>query len=287
MENVNYNDNNRIVIGRELFEQIILNVNNNDNEYTFINLNDYILFLKIITDEDDEKLFEKVKNIKKEYINEKLRFDKEDYYNDLKEINLKRYKAIKYFSDTNHRITTYCKKKLELIRELDINKLICKLKYKFIDIGLINNIEYDIIKFILDEMNIDEIFINTENYNKNICIEYFKYYDKLKKVKKTSLIAGTTIGLAGLSVLLIPTIFGISALGPIAGGLFATLQSMGITLSIIQSISMTGVAVTIGTCSLSGASIILLPGLIIKGSDIIKDQSLKNEIEIYFNNIIN
>lgn len=87
--------------------------------------------------------------------------------------------------------------------------------------------------------------------------------------------------------MLIPTIFGISALGPITGGLFAYLQSIGITLSVIQSISMTGVIVTIGVCSLSGASLIILPGLAITYKDIIENQELKKEIEIYINNIIN
>lgn len=188
MEDINYNDNNRIVIRRENFEQIILNVNNKDIKYTFMNLNEYILFLKIIMYENNDTLFKKVEDIKKEYKKYDLKFDKDKFYEDLKNV---------------------------------------------------------------------------------------------------SLILGGTIGFAGLSVLLIPTIFGISALGPIAGGLFAYLQSIGITLSIIQSISMTGLTITIGTCTLSGASIIILPGLIIKKEDIIKDEDLKQEIERYINNKIN
>lgn len=33
MEDIKYNDNNRIVIRREIFEQIILNINNKDIKY--------------------------------------------------------------------------------------------------------------------------------------------------------------------------------------------------------------------------------------------------------------
>lgn len=50
---------------------------------------------------------------------------------------------------------------------------------------------------------------------------------------------------------------------------------------------MTGLTITIGTCTFSGASIIILPGLIIKKEDIIKDEDLKQEIETYINNKIN
>lgn len=284
MNDVNYNDNNRIVIQRENFEQIILNINNKDNKYTFVDLNDYILFLKIITNSDDKNLFKKVEDIKKEIKKTDLVFNIDKYYNDLNYINLYKYKAIKYYGDTKHKIITYCRNN----EERNTNKLICKIKQKFINIELEENIEYDFIYFLLNDISITETSINTDLYDKNLCK---KENDKLRKnmkiVKKVSLILGGTIGFAGLSVLLIPTIFGISALGPIAGGLFAYLQSIGITLSVIQSISMTGLTVTIGTCTLSGASMIILPGLIVKDSDIIKDQDLKKEIEIYINNKIN
>lgn len=234
MEDINYNDNNRIVIQRENFEHIILNVNNKDIKYTFMNLNEYILFLKIIMYENNETLFKKVEDIKKEYKNYDLKFDKDKFYEDLKNVNIKRFKAIKYYGDTKHKIITYCK----INKEEDINKLICKLKQNFINIEFTENIEYDFINFVLNEINITEKSINIDIYDKNSCKKDFDELSKKKKiVKNVSLILGGTIGFAGLSVLLIPTIFGISALGPIAGGLFAYLQSIGITLSVIQSIS--------------------------------------------------
>lgn len=284
MEDINYNDNNRIVIRRENFEQIILNINNKDIKYTFMDLNEYILFLKIIMYENDEKLFKKCDDIKKEYKDYNLCFNKDKFYEDLENININRFKAIKYYGDTKHKIINYCRNN----QETDINKLICKLKYNFINIEFINNIEYDFIYFVLNEISINERSINIDIYDKLLCKKHFDELINIKKiVKKASLILGGTIGFAGLSVLLIPTIFGISALGPITGGLFAYLQSIGITLSVIQSISMTGVTVTIGVCSLSGASLIILPGLAITYKDIIENQELKKEIEIYINNIIN
>lgn len=284
MEDINYNDNNRIVIRREKFEKIILNINNKDIKYTFMDLNEYILFLKIIMYENDEKLFKKGDDIKKEYKDYNLCFNKDIFYEDLENININRFKAIKYYGDTKHKIINYCRNN----QETDINKLICKLKYNFINIEFINNIEYDFIYFVLNEISINERSINIDIYDKLLCKKHFdELINKKKIVKKASLILGGTIGFAGLSVLLIPTIFGISALGPIAGGLFAYLQSIGITLSVIQSISMTGVTVTIGVCSLSGASLIILPGLAITYKDIIENQELKKEIEIYINNIIN
>lgn len=289
MNNVNYNDNTRVIIEKENFEQIILNINNKDIKYTFMNLNDYVLFLKIIANENDKKIFKKVKDIKNEYKNYDLIFNKDKFYEDLKNSNINRYKAIKYYSDTKHKINTYYKKKQFQDNgnneKININELICELKYKFINIEFKNNIEYDFINKIINEI-LDENMINKTQYNKNLCIEYFNTkYKKVnmnrKNFKKASIFLGSTIGLAGLCFLLIPTIFGISALGPIAGGLFAYLQSIGITLSIIQSISMTGITVMIGTCCISGASLIILPGLVIKDDDIIKDKELCYEIEKY------
>lgn len=289
MNNVNYNDNTRVIIEKENFEQIILNINNKDIKYTFMNLNDYVLFLKIIANENDKKIFKKVKDIKNEYKNYDLIFNKDKFYEDLKNSNINRYKAIKYYSDTKHKINTYYKKKQFQDNgnneKININELICELKYKFINIEFKKNIEYDFINKIINEI-LDENMINKTQYNKNLCIEYFNTkYKKVnmnrKNFKKASIFLGSTIGLAGLCFLLIPTIFGISALGPIAGGLFAYLQSIGITLSIIQSISMTGITVMIGTCCISGASLIILPGLVIKDDDIIKDKELCYEIEKY------
>lgn len=296
MNNVNYNDNTRIIIEKENFEQIILNINNKNIKYTFVDLNDYILFLKIIANENDKQLFKKVKDIKNEYKSYDLRFDKDNFYEDLKNSNINRYKAIKYYSDTKHKINTYYKEKQNQDNDnnekININEWICELKYKFINIEFKNNIEYDFIYEIINEIlneTISEPMINKTQYNKNLCIEYFNAkYEKMnmnrknyKNFKKASIILGSTIGLAGLSFLLIPTIFGISALGPVVGGLFAYLQSIGITLSVIQSISMTGISVMIGTCCISGASIIILPGLIIKYEDIIKNKELYYEIEKY------
>lgn len=264
MEDINYNDNNRIVIRRENFEQIILNINNKDIKYTFMDLNEYILFLKIIMYENDEKLFKKCDDIKKEYKDYNLCFNKDIFYEDLENININRFKAIKYYGDTKHKIINYCRNN----QETDINKLICKLKYNFINIEFINNIEYDFIYFVLNEISINERSINIDIYDKLLCKKHFdELINKKNIVKKASLILGGTIGFAG--------------------GLFAYLQSIGITLSVIQSISMTGVTVTIGVCSLSGASLIILPGLTITYKDIIENQELKKEIEIYINNIIN
>lgn len=44
MDDINHNDNTRIIIKKENFEQIILDINNKYNKYTFVDLNDYILF---------------------------------------------------------------------------------------------------------------------------------------------------------------------------------------------------------------------------------------------------
>lgn len=73
-------------------------------------------------------------------------------------------------------------------------------------------------------------------------------------------------------------IFGITTLGPISGGN---------TLSIIQSISRTGISIMIGTCCISGASLIILPGLAITYKEIIENKELYYEIENYINNKIN
>lgn len=285
MDNINYNDNTRIIIKKENFEQIILDINNKYNKYTFVDLNDYILFLKIITNDDDEKLFKKLEDVKKEIKKNDLKFDIDKYYNDVKYINLIKYKAIKYYSDLENKITSYCNKKHDEIKKFNINLLICKLKYKFLeDIEFKNNIEYDMINKILEKIKIYDILNDKTHYNKKSCVNNFNINcknDKRLNIKKASFILGGTIGLIGLTFLTIPTIFGISILGPISGGLFAYLQSIGITLSIIQSISMTGITITIGSCCLSGASLIILPGLAITHKDITDNKELYNEIQNY------
>lgn len=298
MEDINYNDNNRIIIKKESFEQIISDINNKDKKYTFVDFNDYILFLKIITNETDNKLFKKVKDIKKEYKNYDLRFDIDNYYNDLESININKYKAIKYYSDLENKIIYYCNENKDEINKLNINLLICKLKYKlFENVEFKNNIEYDMINKILEKIKICNISIDNNQYDKKYCINNFnKNYKKIissfdinksSNLKKASLILGGSVGLIGLTILSIPAIFGISVLGPISGGLFAYLQSIGVTLSVIQSISMTGITVTIGSCCISGATLIILPGLAITYKDITENKKLHNEIEKYINYKIN
>lgn len=304
MDDVNYNDNTRIIIQKDLFEKIILDINNKYNKYTFLDLNDYILFLKIITNEKDEKVFEKVENIKKKYKNYNLTFDINKYYNDLLNVDILRYKAIKYFSDIKTRIITYYNKNKNELNKLDINSLICILKFKIIkNIEFTNNIEYDMINKILYETDINKRLINKLKYEKKICINHFnnnykilhykdlnenkKNNNNYKNIKKVSLFLGGSIALLGLAFMTIPTIFGISALGPISGGLFSYFQSIGITLSIIQSISMTGISFIVGTCCISGASIIILPGLAITYKEIMDDVKLYKEFQKYVINYIN
>lgn len=146
-----------------------------------------------------------------------------------------------------------------------------------------DNIDYDMINKILEEIKINDILINRIQYNKEICVNNFNksYNNKESNIKKASLILGGVVGVAGLTFLSIPTIFGISVLGPISGGLFAYLQSISITLSIIQSITTTGVSIAIGTCCISGASIIILPGLVITYKDIKKNKEIYHEIQKY------
>lgn len=291
MQDINYNDNNRICIKKDNFENIILDINNKEKKYTFSDLNEYILFLKIVIGEDDKELIKKVKVIKNKYKEKNLRFDIDVYRNDLSKIDIKRYKAIKYYSDTSEKIKCYIKKNQENLINFDKNLLICKLKYELSIVNLEDGNEYDTINNILDELKVDEELVNRVIYRKTKCIEYFRNLYKSFSVEKNNksnsklklknlfLILGGSISLLGLSFLLLPTIFGISVLGPVSGGLFAYLQS------IVQSISMTGVSVIIGSCLISGASLIVLPGLSITYNDILKSKELYIEIQKYINYI--